>query len=55
MTKAALYYHFRTKEDIVTSLVEDRIRTVDELIAWAETAAPHDENRRELIRRYCAA
>ena len=26
VTKAALYYHFRTKDDIVTSLIEDRSR-----------------------------
>ena len=25
VTKAALYYHFKTKDDIVTSLVEDRV------------------------------
>ena len=25
MTKAALYYHFKSKDEIVTSLVEDRL------------------------------
>ncbi len=25
VTKAALYYHFRTKEDLVTSLFEDLV------------------------------
>ncbi|GGO26666.1 TetR family transcriptional regulator [Microbispora rosea subsp. aerata] len=55
VTKAALYYHFRTKEDIVASLIEDRINTLDELIAWAHRHPRTAENRRELIRRYCAA
>ncbi|MGW0069548.1 TetR/AcrR family transcriptional regulator, partial [Streptosporangium sandarakinum] len=31
VTKAALYYHFKSKEEIITSLVEDRIRTLEEL------------------------
>ncbi|MBB2913597.1 AcrR family transcriptional regulator [Streptosporangium becharense] len=52
VTKAALYYHFKTKEDIVTSLVEDRVRAVEELITWAETRPRTEETRRELIRRY---
>jgi AcrR family transcriptional regulator len=52
VTKAALYYHFKSKDEIVTSLVEDRVRSVEELIAWAR-AQPHtDETRRELVRRY---
>src|SRR6185369_14993893 len=29
VTKAALYYHFRTKDDIVDSLVQDRIETIE--------------------------
>ncbi|GIH80292.1 TetR/AcrR family transcriptional regulator [Planobispora longispora] len=52
VTKAALYYHFKTKDDIVTSLAEDRLRSVEELAAWAETQPSTDETRRELIRRY---
>jgi AcrR family transcriptional regulator len=52
VTKAALYYHFKTKDDIVTSLAEDRLQAVQELIAWAEAQPRTDETRRELIRRY---
>ncbi|WP_433257171.1 TetR/AcrR family transcriptional regulator [Streptosporangium sp. CA-135522] len=52
VTKAALYYHFKSKDEIVTSLAEDRVRTVEQLIAWAETQPRTDETRRELIRRY---
>ncbi|MBX6386963.1 MAG: TetR/AcrR family transcriptional regulator [Microbispora sp.] len=54
VTKAALYYHFRTKEDIVASLIEDRIKTLDELIAWASQHPRTAESRRELVRRYSA-
>ena len=32
VTKAALYYHFKSKEDIVTSLVEDYFGQIDELV-----------------------
>lgn len=53
VTKAALYYHFRTKEDIVASLIEDRVKALDELIAWAN-GHPHPGDPGELIRRYSA-
>ena len=36
VTKAALYYYFKSKEDIVRSLVEDYVADLDELIAWAK-------------------
>lgn len=52
VTKAALYYHFKSKEEIVTSLTENRVRAIEELIAWAQTQPRTDETRRELIRRY---
>jgi AcrR family transcriptional regulator len=54
VTKAALYYHFKTKEDIVASLVDIRMATMDELIAWAKDRPRTVENRRELVRRYAA-
>src|SRR5215472_12599849 len=37
VTKAALYYHFKSKEDIVTSLVEDYSKQMDALIEWGRT------------------
>lgn len=52
VTKAALYYHFKTKEDIVASLVQDRIDVLDNLLAWAATLPPGPDRRREFIRRY---
>ncbi|MFG2139148.1 TetR/AcrR family transcriptional regulator [Streptomyces sp. NPDC048650] len=52
VTKAALYYHFKTKEDIVISLFEDLRRPIDELITWAEAQPRTLATKTELIRRY---
>jgi AcrR family transcriptional regulator len=54
VTKAALYYHFKSKEDIVTSLFEDVQHEVDKIIAWGEEQPRTLETRQELIRRYAA-
>jgi AcrR family transcriptional regulator len=42
VTKAALYYHFRTKDDIARSLVEDYATAFDELIEWGEGRPPSE-------------
>jgi AcrR family transcriptional regulator len=52
VTKAALYYHFKSKEDIVRSLVEDYFGQIDALIAWAATQPRTAEIRQEIITRY---
>ncbi|MET8264276.1 helix-turn-helix domain-containing protein [Micromonospora arida] len=52
VTKAALYYHFKSKDDIVASFVEDRLEGMDALIAWAATQPATLATRRELISRY---
>ncbi|MET9804156.1 helix-turn-helix domain-containing protein [Streptomyces sp. NPDC006368] len=52
VTKAALYYHFKTKEDIVISLFQDLSRPIDDLIAWAEEQPRTLETKREILRRY---
>ena len=52
VTKAALYYHFKSKDEIVTSFVEDRLARLDELIAWGETLPPAPESRQAVIARY---
>ncbi|MGW3248403.1 TetR/AcrR family transcriptional regulator [Streptomyces sp. NPDC001070] len=55
VTKAALYYHFKTKEDILDSIVEDLASPVDELIAWAREQPRTLETKREVLRRYADA
>lgn len=52
VTKAALYYHFKTKDDIVASLVEQRQQQLEELLAWLKTQPKTPETRRELVHRY---
>ena len=52
VTKAALYYHFKSKDDIVSSLVEDRVGRLDNLIEWAQDQPATAANRREVLRRY---
>lgn len=37
ITKSALYYHFRNKDEIVTSLVQQRRHELDELVDWLAT------------------
>ncbi|MEW1638264.1 helix-turn-helix domain-containing protein [Streptomyces sp. NPDC093801] len=55
VTKAALYYHFKTKEDIIISVFEDRTRPIDELIEWAQEQPRTLETKREVLRRYSEA
>jgi len=52
VTKAALYYHFKTKEDILISLSEDLTRPIDELIAWAQDQPRTLATKQEVLRRY---
>jgi AcrR family transcriptional regulator len=52
VTKAALYYHFNTKEDIVVSLFEDLIAGIDEIIDWGMGQPRTLETRQEILRRY---
>jgi AcrR family transcriptional regulator len=54
VTKAALYYHFKSKEDIVTSLVEDSFGQIDGLIEWGRTQPGTPESRAEVLSRYFA-
>jgi AcrR family transcriptional regulator len=52
VTKAALYYHFKSKEDIVRSIVEDYFGQIDALIAWARTQPASPGIRSEILGRY---
>jgi AcrR family transcriptional regulator len=54
VTKAALYYHFRSKEDIVRSFVEDYRAELEQVIAWGASQPRTPETRAEILRRYTA-
>ncbi len=52
VTKAALYYYFKSKEDIVRSLVEDYMSEIDDLIGWGKDQPRSSQTRAEIVRRY---
>jgi AcrR family transcriptional regulator len=52
VTKAALYYYFKSKEDIVRSLVEDYMAQIDDLIAWAKDQPRDSAIKAEIVSRY---
>jgi AcrR family transcriptional regulator len=52
VTKAALYYHFKSKEDIVRSFTEDYARELDALIAWGREQPRTEESRAALLAGY---
>ncbi|MFJ7202015.1 TetR/AcrR family transcriptional regulator [Streptomyces sp. NPDC098789] len=55
VTKAALYYHFKTKEEILISIFDDTTRPIDELIAWAGEQPRTLVTKKEMLRRYSEA
>jgi AcrR family transcriptional regulator len=55
VTKAALYYHFKTKEEILVSIFADLAKPIEDLIEWGK-AQPHTlETKQEIVRRYSDA
>jgi AcrR family transcriptional regulator len=52
VTKAALYYYYKSKEDIVRDLVEDYMAQIDQLIAWGKDQPRSAQTRAEIVRRY---
>jgi AcrR family transcriptional regulator len=52
VTKAALYYHFKSKEDIVRSFTEDYRAELEAVIAWGSEQPPTPETRAEILTRY---
>ncbi|WP_282703574.1 TetR/AcrR family transcriptional regulator [Streptomyces sp. CC219B] len=55
VTKAALYYHFKTKEEIVVSLFEDMTKPIEKLIDWGRRQPHTLETKQEIVRRYSDA
>jgi AcrR family transcriptional regulator len=52
VTKAALYYHFKSKEDIVHSLTDDYFADFDALVGWAKQQPRTEQARQEVLNRY---
>jgi AcrR family transcriptional regulator len=52
VTKAALYYHFKSKEDIVQGLTEDYFAEFDALIDWARSQPRGPATSRAVTERY---
>ncbi|MEV8632720.1 helix-turn-helix domain-containing protein [Streptosporangium sp. NPDC051023] len=48
ITRPALYYHFKAKEDILNGVIEDLNHSIDELVEWAG-AQPHTDAARKVI------
>ncbi|GAA4233523.1 AcrR family transcriptional regulator [Streptosporangium album] len=52
MTKSSLYYHFRNKEEIVASLVEERRHEFDDLVEWIVAQPPAPDLARKAALRW---
>lgn len=56
VTKAALYYHFKTKEDIVNSIVDDlAVKPCVTIVVWAASQPRTLETKLEVLGRYSEA
>ncbi|MEV5143668.1 TetR/AcrR family transcriptional regulator [Streptomyces sp. NPDC052727] len=55
VTKAALYYHFKTKEEIIVSLFADLTKPIEDLIEWGGRQPHTLETKQEIVRRYSEA
>ena len=51
VTKAALYYHFASKEALLAGIVDRLVEPADELVAWSQTQPRTAEFRQEYLRR----
>jgi AcrR family transcriptional regulator len=51
VTKAALYYHFASKEALLAGIVDSLVEPADELVAWSQTQPRTTEFRQEYLRR----
>jgi AcrR family transcriptional regulator len=51
VSKAALYYYFKSKEEILRSISEALVGAVNELIEWGESQPRSMESRKEFLHR----
>jgi AcrR family transcriptional regulator len=52
VTKAALYYHFKTKDEILSSALDDYLSEVRKLIEWARQEPATAQTRDVILLRY---
>ena len=52
VTKSALYYHYRSKDEILTSAIEEFLGELDGLLRWARHERQDAAVRTEVLRRY---
>ncbi|BFU42707.1 TetR family transcriptional regulator [Krasilnikovia sp. MM14-A1004] len=52
ITKAALYYYFPAKEDILAALSDRLLAGLDDLVTWGQQQPRTPETKQELLRRY---
>src|SRR6201986_1389638 len=52
VTKAAVYYHYRTKEEIPQSLVAELLGGVEEIVGWGRSQPAGPAPRQAVLERY---
>ncbi|GAA3589394.1 TetR family transcriptional regulator [Nonomuraea rosea] len=52
MTKSSLYYHFKNKEEIVASLMDERRDELDEFVEWLAAQPPAPDLLRRAVLRW---
>ncbi|MBV1848966.1 TetR/AcrR family transcriptional regulator [Catellatospora tritici] len=52
VTKAALYYHFKSKEEIVDSFSADHIDKIREIVEWGQQQERTPQFRHDFLLRY---
>ncbi|MFC7531622.1 TetR/AcrR family transcriptional regulator [Actinoplanes sp. GCM10030250] len=52
ITKASLYYHFQSKEEILEAILGEFAERLTNVVAWGRGRPPGPETRHELLRRY---
>ena len=55
ITKAALYYHFNSKEQLFAAVMESMLVPVDAIVAWSAAQPRSTKTRRELLRQVSRA
>lgn len=54
ITRPALYYHYKSKEDILTSIHRELACSVDDILTWAREQPPIMQTRTEILMRLSA-